>query len=307
VALERKLVPAPDKPEALATEKSDRPASSYVPNNTEVFVIHGRNEEARAAMFAFLRALKLDPKEWGLLIKDTGEGSPYIGQILATAMDKRPAIVALLTPDDVVRLHPRLWMDKELIEEKEERVQARANVLFEAGMAFAVSPKRTVVVQLGEVKLPSDIGGRHIVHLTNDTVSRNNLATRLDAVRCHIDRSGSDWTTAGDFDGAVRGCDAPAAWNRVPEPQGSQDGDPDALSRAERDVLAMLFEFDDAYPLGSIRTSLSLRYDRGVVRFSIENLTRMGLVETVSVLGEERHRTTPKGRAFAFQLRQSTQ
>jgi predicted nucleotide-binding protein len=48
----------------------------------KVFVIHGRNEPARRGLFDFLRALGLEPIEWSQAIAMTGQGSPYIGDVL---------------------------------------------------------------------------------------------------------------------------------------------------------------------------------------------------------------------------------
>ena len=74
-----------------------------------------------------------------------------------------------------------------------------ANVLFEAGMAFGRDSKSTVLVQVGEVRPFSDIGGRHVVHLTNEVQSRKELATKLTVAGCDVDTSGDHWLTAGDF------------------------------------------------------------------------------------------------------------
>ena len=51
----------------------------------KVFVVHGRNESARVAMFAFLRSLGLQPIEWSQAVAATGEASPYIGTVLDSA------------------------------------------------------------------------------------------------------------------------------------------------------------------------------------------------------------------------------
>ena len=50
-----------------------------------VFVVHGRNEEARKAIFAFLRSIGLDPLEWSRAVQSTGKATPYIGEILDAA------------------------------------------------------------------------------------------------------------------------------------------------------------------------------------------------------------------------------
>lgn len=73
-----------------------------------VFVIHGRNARANDAMFAFLRAIDLNPIEWAVARSMTKKGSPYIGEILDAAFSNAQAIVVLQTPDDVAYLHESL-------------------------------------------------------------------------------------------------------------------------------------------------------------------------------------------------------
>ena len=126
----------------------------------KVFVVHGRNAAARSAMFAFLRAIGLEPIEWSAAVKMTGEGSPYIGRVLDTAFDAAQAIVVLLTPDDVAYLRTE-YASGEDDPETEPLAQARPNVLFEAGMAMGRDAKRTVLVELGKLRPFSDVAGRH--------------------------------------------------------------------------------------------------------------------------------------------------
>jgi predicted nucleotide-binding protein len=49
-------------------------------------------------------------------------------------------------------------------------------VLYEAGLAMGRYPGKTVFVQVGKVKPFSDVGGMHMVRLTDDTAKRNDLA-----------------------------------------------------------------------------------------------------------------------------------
>jgi predicted nucleotide-binding protein len=129
----------------------------------------------------------------------TGQASPYVGTILDTAFREAAAVVVLLTPDDDVKLRKRYHKAREPENEKKLTGQARPNVLFEAGMAFGRNPDSTVLVQLGEVKSFSDVGGRHVVHLSNDPSSRQELATKLANAGCNVDTGGSDWLTAGNL------------------------------------------------------------------------------------------------------------
>jgi hypothetical protein len=69
-----------------------------------VFVVHGRNEAARRAMFSFLRALSLEPIEWSEAITYTGSGAPYVGEILDHAFQKAQAVIVLITGDDISKM-----------------------------------------------------------------------------------------------------------------------------------------------------------------------------------------------------------
>lgn len=163
-----------------------------------VFVVHGRNESLRKAMFDFLRSINLSPMEWSTAVEHTGSGSPYIGQVLDTAFDHAKAIVVLMTPDEVAYLQSRYGHgenDKETL----PAPQARPNVLFEAGMALGRNADQTVLVEVGEVRPFSDVAGRHAIRLSNSAESRQALARRLQTAGCDVNLNGTDWITTGNF------------------------------------------------------------------------------------------------------------
>lgn len=161
-------------------------------------VVHGRDLPLRDSLFAFLRALDLMPLEWSHLVSLTGQGSPYIGEVLDHAFRIAQAAVILVSPDDEARLR-ECFRDEHESSEVQLQGQARPNVFFEAGLAFGRFPSRTVLVEVGCVRPASDLAGRHVVRFGNDAVSRHELASRLKTAGCPIDRSGSDWLKVGDF------------------------------------------------------------------------------------------------------------
>jgi predicted nucleotide-binding protein/sugar lactone lactonase YvrE len=171
----------------------------YMPDTKKVFVVHGRDSRLRDDFFSFLRALGLQPIEWSEALKLTGKATPYIGEALESAFKNVQAVIVLLSPDDEVRLSPELWKEKEDENEKEIRLQARPNVLFEAGMAFGTHHDRTLLVEVGQVKAFSDVAGRHVVRLSNLPDKRNELAERLRIAGCDVSKSGNDWLQVGDF------------------------------------------------------------------------------------------------------------
>lgn len=175
-------------------------------NRQRVFVVHGRNEEARSALFDFLRAIGLHPLEWSEIVRETGESAPYVGQVLETGFRIVQAVVVLMTPDDEARLRKQYWSDNEPSEETRLVPQPRPNVLIEAGMALGLFPKRTVIVELGRIRAISDILGRHVIRMNNSTERRQELARRLETAGCSVNLLGTDWHRAGKFDIALENC-----------------------------------------------------------------------------------------------------
>lgn len=163
-----------------------------------VWVVHGRNMDARDSLFTFLRSLNLRPLEWSQAVRATGSGSPYIGDVLDKAFEAAQAVVVLFTPDEIAYLRGEYASGPEDDQTRPEP-QARPNVLFEAGMAFGRHPERTILVELGQVRAFSDVEGRHAVRLNNDQRRRKELAQRLQTTGCDVDLSGDDWLTAGDL------------------------------------------------------------------------------------------------------------
>ena len=168
-----------------------------------VFVVHGRNEEARKALFTFLASIGLHPLEWSEAVRSTGKPTPYIGQVLDAAFSRADAVVVLLTPDDEARLRLQFRRNSDAPHEVELSGQARPNVLFEAGMAMGRHPDRTIVVELGVLRPFSDIAGLHVIRLDNTSQRRQELAQRLESAGCAVNLNGTEWHAAGDFGAAV--------------------------------------------------------------------------------------------------------
>ena len=187
-------------------------------NIREVFVVHGRNDAAREAMFAFLRSIDLIPLEWNVAREETGKPSPYIGEILQVAFSRVHAVVVLLTPDDEVRLKSQFRTNSDPPHETQLTGQARSNVLFEAGMAMGGQPDRVVLVELGALRTFTDIAGLHIVRMDDSSPMRQEFAQKLRTAGCPADLNGEDWHTAGNFGAAVGNDAAEPVDEEEPEP-----------------------------------------------------------------------------------------
>lgn len=197
-----------ERPKARKNSVGRRPAAkSSVPGRTRkgktVFVVHGRDSELRKSMFAFLRALGLEPIEFNKAVnkavKGGGGGSPHVSNIVSKGLRDADAVIVLLSPDDVGKLKKQFQKPNDPTYEVALTGQPRANVLFEAGIALGVKPEVTVLVQVGEIRPFSDIGGMHIVHLHDGAEARQELAGRLEAMNLAVDASGTEWYGAGRF------------------------------------------------------------------------------------------------------------
>jgi predicted nucleotide-binding protein len=166
-----------------------------------VFVVHGRDAKLRDSMYELLGALGLKPQEWGHAIRAARGrgGNPYVNDAVTKIMEQAQAIVVMLSPDDEVKLKDQFVGKTEKASEGKLRGQARPNVIFETGIAIGTHHRKTVIVQVGEVKPFTDIGGMHILHLTGSDNSRHQFANRLEDLSCKINRHGDHWLRAGDF------------------------------------------------------------------------------------------------------------
>src|SRR5215472_9095128 len=92
-------------------------------NPRAVMVIYGHDKEANDALFDWLRAIGLQPKQWNQLVSDSGAASPYIGQVLGKAFAQAQAVIAFFTPDE------RVTSNDPAAAGRPWRLQARPNVL----------------------------------------------------------------------------------------------------------------------------------------------------------------------------------
>ena len=303
--------PGEDQEAAPDSRGEARPAE----NAREVFVVHGRNESARRALFTFLRVIGLQPLEWPKAVKATGKTAPYISEVLNIVFSKPRAIVVLLTPDDIAQLKYPLQNSDDPSYETELTGQARQNVLFEAGMAMAGNQDRTIFVELGYVRPFSDIAGIHRIPLDNGSECRQELAQRLQAAGCPVDLDGTDWHTAGDFGAALKSVEAspgPAGRSQqqpsaVPTDQLSDEARKLLLAAAEdeRDALILVNTTGGGFVLQTkVRRFNEEGGSRSTAKWqrAIRELVSQGLISRGTGRGES-YRITDGGFQLADSLR----
>jgi predicted nucleotide-binding protein len=169
------------------------------PDPRRVAVVHGRDTSASDALFDFLRDLDLHPLEWTELIRATRSGAPHNQTVVETLFSLARAAAVLLTPDDEVRLHPQLTPDPDQRGEGAWVCQPRPNVLLEAGMALSLHPDRTVLVEVGVTRTPSDLEGVNVVRLDGTAPPLHDLANRLAGAGCSVQTEGTAWLRTQRF------------------------------------------------------------------------------------------------------------
>lgn len=189
----------PSRPAAIKAEaKMPTPT-----RNNSIFVVHGRDARLTDDMYAFLRAIGINPVEWNEAIKGAkGGANPIVGDVINQAMKKAQAILVLLSPDEEAKLKPQFVGTKDRKHGLHKLdSQPRPNVIFEAGLALGAHSDKTILVQVGDIREISDIAGKHMVHLTNKVANRKALATRLrDKLKFKVNMDGDQWLEVGDFD-----------------------------------------------------------------------------------------------------------
>ncbi|MEU9890109.1 CATRA conflict system CASPASE/TPR repeat-associated protein [Sphaerisporangium sp. NPDC051011] len=164
-----------------------------------VFVVHGRDRRLRDAFFDFLRALDLRPLEWNQLVRLSGDASPFLGEVVVRAPDHTQAALVLLSPDDVVSLHPELHKADEDPFEVRPTCQPRPNVLIELGIALGSYPDRTVIVHVGRHKPIADLNGRTYLRFDGSATALGKIVEALKAAGCAVDDTGMDWRNPTRF------------------------------------------------------------------------------------------------------------
>jgi predicted nucleotide-binding protein len=187
-------------------EDAERPADKSgslekAPDDPSVvFVVHGRNLEARDAVVRFLRAIQLSPLEWEQAKNLTRKASPSIPDVLDVAFGNAQAVVVLFTPDEIGKLREKYVVSDDTAEDKGPSAQVRPNVFFEAGMAFGRHADRSIIIKFGKCRPFTDISGITIISWDNSAKCRRKLVNALKRAGCPVRDDGEDWLSEGYVD-----------------------------------------------------------------------------------------------------------
>ncbi|MCE9555710.1 MAG: nucleotide-binding protein [Planctomycetes bacterium] len=149
--------------------------------NKRVFVIYGRNVKAYQEVSRYLAAIGVSEITFNEVANL--QASPYVTEIVIEGIWRADAVIVLFTPDELAILYQSTKITGgQGHVPTETRWQPRPNVVFEAGIAFALKKDRTILVALGDTVTGfSDIGGIHLVHL-DAAAGKDSLRQRLQVV-----------------------------------------------------------------------------------------------------------------------------
>lgn len=169
------------------------------PAKRKVFLVHGRDGRIKSSLTDLLREFDLQVVSWEKAVAATNSGSPSILDVVKAGMNLASAVVVLFTPDDLAQCKPEFVTENDGDDERQLTGQARQNVMFEAGMALALGPSRTILVRHGSVRDASDLSGINYIPITDAVESRRNLGERLRTIGLSVDMDHERWRNAGEF------------------------------------------------------------------------------------------------------------
>ncbi len=187
---------------ARATPRAHAPAKPVkTTRNNTIFVVHGRDTKLNEDIFAFLRAIGINAREFSQAVADARGANPNITQIVKNVMKQAQGVLVMFSPDEGAKIKAKFATKQEKKNGIKVEPQSRPNVMFEAGLALGAHPEKTLIVQVGEVRKLSDIDGMHILHLSGSSTSRKELAQRLKTkLKFKVETTGTSWLTEGNFD-----------------------------------------------------------------------------------------------------------
>ena len=163
----------PDDVQASTELNHSEPNKPVISNR--VFVVHGRDEEAKQAMARFLETIGLEPV---ILQEQPSKGNTIIEKFEEHAQSAGFA-VALCTPDDIGGLAE----DPDNL-----KPRMRQNVVFELGyFAGAIGRNRVCALLKGDIERPSDYDGVVYIPMDSNEGWKLTLARELRAAGFDID------------------------------------------------------------------------------------------------------------------------
>lgn len=171
-----------------------------------VFIIHGRDTEARDELVKFIEVLGLEAHTFADVVNESG-AAPIISRVVERSIRSCNAVIALFTPDEQATLYSQAGERQS--DRQDSRWQARPNVIFEAGLAWGIAQNKTILATIGpDVRsLFSNLSGFHSIELENNRAKENLRIALSRILKKELKPHRRNWrdpAVSGNFEACVR-------------------------------------------------------------------------------------------------------
>lgn len=163
--------------------------SAQVDVSRNIFLVSGRDSAASQVFSSMLQEMGLRLLNYEILVNASEGMSPSPISALRRAPEIAQAALVLLTPDDVVQLHPQLKHPDDPDSEGSPACQPRPNVILELGMLLMAFAEHTIVVEAGALRPISDLAGINVIRFDGSPIAIEKLINRLRMAGCTVDNS----------------------------------------------------------------------------------------------------------------------
>jgi hypothetical protein len=150
-------------------------AGAEVASPSSVLVLSARGSIGALEIIEHLRSLGVHPLTFEETLERSGYDAPSLVDNLRVSVTLSQAVVVVL---------------------ESQRVTDAADLALSAGMSLGLAPDKTIIVRLGDARLPVAMGGLNVLRLNNARESRAALSAALERAGCHVSRGSNTSTLA---------------------------------------------------------------------------------------------------------------
>src|SRR5688572_23253931 len=152
----------------------------------KAFVIYGHDRDVYREVTKFLTALGIEVEPFHRVVGERNGLDTILPKVL-NGIDAADVVIVLFTPDEQANFHDPKTGEYRRYEKGEflGGWQPRPNVILEAGMAVARAPRKTILAQVGPIRVISDLSGVLRVDLERPGSKQelhDAIATKLDTM-----------------------------------------------------------------------------------------------------------------------------
>ncbi|MEV6843933.1 CATRA conflict system CASPASE/TPR repeat-associated protein [Actinoplanes sp. NPDC051411] len=162
---------------------SVNPAPAPVTDLARRVLVCTSDTQVRDRMHAFLRLIDLKPVERNECVEATRKTMPTTREVMIAGQQLAQATIVVATPEEV---------------SESGTLRPSQDLVFEAGIAIALSERQVILVIAGDPMLPVGMRDGGIV-LDDEPVTKASIVWHLKLAGCEPDTDGTTWLAPGPF------------------------------------------------------------------------------------------------------------